>query len=690
MKMAPMSLFLAGLFLSVSMPAVADQTNPIAKVLSMINDLEGKITAEGAASKKNFEEFSEWCEETSKNVAYEIKTGKGEAEKLTATITSASSDIVAADSKIEELTGSISADEADLKAATEIRAKENADFNTVEADLLETSSMLERAISVLEREAAKGGASFAQIQKAGNLAKALSIMVDASVIQSQDAAKLTALVQSSQGEEDGSEELSAPAGAVYESKSGNIIETLEGLLDKAKSELESARDKEKKSLNAFGMLKQSLTDELKFANKDLASTKKSLAETSELKATSEGDLQNTNRDLAEDEKDLDTTHHDCMTKAEEYEAEVASRTEELKALAAAEKAIADKTGGAESQSYGLDQMSLFQLGRSSLKTRVDLNNFEAIRIVRDLARKQHSETLALLATRLASAARNGANPFGKIKGLISDMIDKLESEALKDATKKAYCDKQISETAASKAEKDAEISKLTTTIDSKTAKSAQLKQEVSGLQNALAELASSQAEMDKMRTEEHTQYLSNKKDMELGLEGVKLALQILNDYYAKADKAHSSADGAGSGIIGMIEVCESDFSKGLSEMTVAEETAASEHDKTSKENEISKTTKEQSVKYKTKESTTLDKEIAEAKSDLSGVQAEHDAVMEFSGKITEECVAKPEPYAERAARRDSEIAGLKTALEVLESETALVQRSTARRTLRGVHRHTNA
>merc|ERR1711879_270598 len=106
------------------------------------------------------------------------------------------------------------------------------------------------------------------------------------------------------------------------------------------------------------------------------------------------------------------------------------------------------------------------------------------------------------------------------------------------------------------------------------------------------------------------------------------------------------------------------------------------------ENEIAKTTQEADVKYKTKESATLDKETAEAKSDLSGVQSELDAVMEYSKKITEECVAKPEPYGERAKRRDAEIAGLKTALEVLESETALVQ--TGHRALRGVRRHVAA
>merc|ERR1712194_201979 len=101
--------------------------------------------------------------------------------------------------------------------------------------------------------------------------------------------------------------------------------------------------------------------------------------------------------------------------------------------------------------------------------------------------------------------------------------------------------------------------------------------------------------------EEKTAYDKNSAEMKKGIKGVQLALKVLNDYYAKEDKSHSSADGAGSGIIGLLEVCESDFTKGLAEMTSAEETAVNEYDKTSKENDITKATKEQDVKYKTKE-----------------------------------------------------------------------------------------
>lgn len=170
--------------------------------------------------------------------------------------------------------------------------------------------------------------------------------------------------------------------------------------------------------------------------------------------------------------------------------------------------------------------------------------------------------------------------------------------------------------------------------------------------------------------------------MEAGIKGVQLALKVLRDYYAKDDKAHSSDEGGGSGIIGLLEVVESDFSKGLIEMTSSEEAAQAEYDQETKSNEIEKTTKEQDVKYKTEEATGLDKAIAEATSDKTGVQEELDAVLEYLKGIEDRCIAKPETYAERVARRDAELAGLREALSILENETSFLQQKT-KRTLRG-------
>merc|ERR1719261_2416395 len=176
-----------------------------------------------------------------------------------------------------------------------------------------------------------------------------------------DASKLSAFVQSSQESDDDSEEAGAPAAAVYENHSGGIVDVLEGLLDKAQEQLDSARQKETSAAHNFEMLKQSLEDQIKFANKDSAAAKKALASSSEKQATAEGDLEVTSTDLAEDKKTLSGLHENCLTRAQDFEAATKSRAEELKALAAAKKVIAETTGGAASQTYGLDQVSFLQL-----------------------------------------------------------------------------------------------------------------------------------------------------------------------------------------------------------------------------------------------------------------------------------------------------------------------------------------
>merc|ERR1719191_1677210 len=510
------------------------------------------------------------------------------------------------------------------------------------------------------------------------------------MFSSADASRLTALVQTSQDPEEEAEEeakaVGAPDPTVYEGHSGGIIETLEGLLEKAEEQLSDARKTETSNLHNYERLKQSLEDEIKFAEEDLAKAKAALAESSEIKATAEGDLAVTQKDLDADIKELAELHQECMTKAQEFEDATKSRGEELKALAEAKKVISEATGGAESQTYGLEQVSLLQL-RSQLTSGVDLANVEVVRLIRGLARKQNSPQLAQLASRISSAirlsAKAGDDPFAKVKGLITDMIAQLTAEAEADATQKAYCDKEMGETNAKKDDKEAELAKLNTKIDAAKARSAKLKDEVATLQKELAELAKMQAEMDQLRAEEKAAYEKNRPEMEQGLEGVKLALKILREYYAKEDKAHEAAEGAGGTIIGLLEVCESDFTKLLTEIISTEEEAAAAYETQTKENEITKTTKEQDVKYKTKEFTELDKAVAEMTSDKEGVEAELDAIYEALEKLKEACTYKVETYEERKRRREAEIAGLREALSILEGAAMLLQRTATTRTLRG-------
>merc|ERR1719498_602572 len=149
-----------------------------------------------------------------------------------------------------------------------------------------------------------------------------------------------------------------------------------------------------------------------------------------------------------------------------------------------------------------------------------------------------------------------------------------------------------------------------------------------------------------------------------------------------APQQHAKASGAGGSIINILEVCESDFATNLAKEETEEADAADSYEKTTQENKVSKTMKEQSVKYKTQEFTSLDKTISELSSDKETTNSELSAVLEYYGQIKERCIAKPESYEDRKARREAEIKGLKEALSILQGEAAFLQR---RHHMRGSH-----
>jgi len=685
-------LFLA--LLAAGAPAVSaeeSQSNPLGKVFELMSALEAKIIKEGEAEAKAFKEFFEWCDSASQNLNNEIKTGKKNQEKLTAKISELTSDIQVADSKIEELSGAISTNDAELKDATAIRDKEHADFAASEKELVETVDTLDRAISIISTEMAKNPAALAQIDTSSmdSLVKSLGVVVDAAGLTSHDQQKLVALVQA----QDSDSEAGAPAAATYKSQSGGIVDVLEDLKEKAEAELADARKAESNAKHNYEMMKQSLEDQIAADTKDMNEEKAGKEAAAEGKATAEGDLATTVKELKGAEEELSTANTNCMTTAADHEATVAARTEELKVIATAEKILKESTSGAVDQTYSLLQVA----SGSQMKTRADLANSEVITLVKKLAKEHHSAALAQLASRIAVVARygsrDGADPFAKVKGLITDMITKLEKEAEAEATEKAYCDEQMAKTEAKKSELDDTIAKLTNKIDRAAARSASLKDEVAELEAELAALAKSQAEMDKIRSEEKANFDVAKAELTQGLTGVRKALGVLRDYYGGAaalvqedatfdaamkqpavPQQHEKAGGAGGSIINILEVCESDFANNLSKEETEEADAVSEYEKTTQENKVTKTTKTQDAKYKSAEATALDKEITELSGDRDTSNTELSAVMEYYGKIKERCIAKPETYEERKARREAEIEGLKEALSILESEAAFMQK----------------
>eukprot|EP00913_Durusdinium_trenchii_P012899 g12113.t1 len=149
------------LLLSFMGLCAAHAGSPVAKVVSLLEEMETSIVQESEAEDAKIAKFSNMCERRSADLQYQIKTAKTEIEELSARISKADSKMEAMTTSIQETqegTGveSIAKDEEELKSATEVRTKETGDFKTAQQELLDVSATLERAMSVFEKEETSG------------------------------------------------------------------------------------------------------------------------------------------------------------------------------------------------------------------------------------------------------------------------------------------------------------------------------------------------------------------------------------------------------------------------------------------------------------------------------------------------------------------------------------------------------
>eukprot|EP00929_Paragymnodinium_shiwhaense_P105096 TRINITY_DN6_c0_g1_i1.p1 TRINITY_DN6_c0_g1~~TRINITY_DN6_c0_g1_i1.p1 ORF type:complete len:733 (-),score=273.09 TRINITY_DN6_c0_g1_i1:118-2316(-) len=710
----------------VSTPAVASRSSPLGKVLALLKDLSAKVTNDGEVEEKVYKKYFAYCDDVTTQKRFEIKTASAQKEKLESKISQLTSDIEVSVTKIADLAKEIASGSKELKDATAIRDKENANFQENEKELMEVVDTLGKAIGILEKELSKNPA-FAQVagKNLAGVVQSLTAVVEASALTIEDKQQLMQLVQthskssasSDDSEEDEDSDEDDSEQPAYEAKSGSIVEVLQDLQEKAETQLDELRRAEKTAKQNFALLKKSLEDKLAADTKEMDDEKVEKGKAQEAKATAEGDLTVTVADLKAATEALEEAKAECIQVAADHEGSIKSRKAELNTIEEAITTLEATTGGAAQQTYSFVQVAAKE-SRGKAAQRVDLSHSTVVALVKQMAEQSGSADLAQLASRIFAVSRysaaSGEDPFTKVKGLINDMILKLEKEKEAEQTEKQYCDAEMKKTTSKKGELDDDIADLTAKIDQALARSAELKQQVNDIQEDLRYLAKEQADADSIRAEEKAAYEQSKADLEEGLGGVRKALSVLREYYAAGDSgdaallqdnsafsdymeqpakpvSHQASD-AGGGVIGVLEVIESDFATNLAKLETEEATAQDAYEKTTQENKVVKAQKEQDVKYKTQEFTGLDKTISELSTDRETAATELGAVEEYFAKLKERCVAKPDTYEVRKKKREAEIAGLKEALTTLKGEAALAQqavqakkRAGAKRSMRGGH-----
>jgi DNA repair exonuclease SbcCD ATPase subunit len=643
-------------------------------VQKVVQLLEGML-AQGKKEKHDeqvqFAAYKQFCDDTSVEKQRAIKEANAKIEVLKADIEKYLADSKQLSKEIAEHEADIAAWAGDMKAARKVRELEKADYDALHKDYSESVDALERAIQVLKKQAYdRKQASFTQVEKLKTL----------NLIPAKAKRAIDAFLQ-----EDPDEGLavSAPEAAGYEFQSHGIIEMLEKLLDKFVGERTGIEKEEMNSKHQFEMLIQDLTAQTEQATTDKGEKTETKAKKLQAKAEAEGELTDTTATRDEAKKYLDDLTATCDQKARDFESRQELRAEEIVAIQKAIEIISSDAVAGHAEKY-LPAMlqtrgrALAQAHRSGSESVV---RDRAVSFLRRRATELDSRVLQTLATRVSD------DPFAKVKKLIKDLIVRLMEEANAEAEHKGWCDTELSTNEQTRKEKTATVETLHAEIDELEASIAKLTEELTELAKAVAELDKAMAEATELRMEEKKTNEATIADSQEAQTAVAQALVVLKEFYAKAaeatallqrrqqpeappifEKAYTGMGGEAGGVVGMLEVIESDFARLEAETKAAEASAQKEYDTFMTDSKVDKEAKTTDIEHKTAKKQDEEQALTVTQADLEGTQKELDAALAYFDKLKPSCVDAGVSYDDRVARRKEEIESLQEALKILNGE----------------------
>jgi len=583
--------------------AAASEVTPVQKVIQLLEGMLEQGKAEKHEEQVQFAAYKQFCDDTAVEKKRAIAEAneridilKADISKYTADAARLTKEIAAHDEDISVWTG-------DSKAATKVREIEKADYDALHKDYSESISALERAIAVLKKQAYNRPQALVQVQS----------LTTMRLIPKEAKQALNAFLQEDPADEGLA--VSAPEAEGYEFQSQGVIDMLAKLLDKFVAERTQLEKEEMNSKHAYDMLMQDLKAQIAQATQDRTEKAETKAKKLQAKADAEGDLVDTTTTRDADEKYLADLVATCEQKATDFESRQQLRAEELVAI---EKAIEIISSGAVAGNADKHLPTLVQQATSLVSLRADMSNQANQNRVAQYLQARASELNSRVLSAVAQRASN--DPFAKVKKMIKDLIVKLMEEANEEAEHKGWCDTELSTNEQTRKEKTEAVETLHAEIDQLEASIAKLTEDITELTKAVAELDAAMAKATTLRQEEKATNTETIKDSQEAQTAVAQALTVLKEFYEKAgeatallqqdpeapeifDKPYQGMQAENGGVVGMLEVIQSDFARLESDTKAAEATAQKEYDTFMTDSKVDKEKKTTDIEHKTAKKT---------------------------------------------------------------------------------------
>jgi len=696
--MVAVSLVAVVLALSSSLCVThAEAVTPVQKVVELLKKIEAQVSKEGADEAAQYDKYACFCKEQADGKNYAIEKSDKKIKKLETEIAKLDADIADLNSDITSLTSQITELEGEIKTADELRATELEAYTTEEKDLADAITALKGAIKALKESKGEMTKTKLDLAQVGSLV--------AKVFQSKAFApasplgervrQATALLQEYQPVQK-----QYAAKHVYEYRSNDIIGTLQELLVNFKDNKKELDEKEFSARSASEKKILGLSNEKKFAEKEKTEKEEVVAQKEEELNTATEDKGVETEAKDADAKFLDEVTEGCKTEAGAWDKRSTTRAGELTAIAKAIEVLQSGVApnySANKQLSGL--LSTKEVGKSVSFLQVYGSSSEAamvqrvIHLVQGEANRLKSSVLAGLAMKLDL----GSDKFAKVKGLIEDLIKKLEAEATSEADQKTFCDENMAKALDSRDQAKLDGEEAAETISQKTADKEEAQQDIQSLMEKIAELNKGLNEATQLRATEKADNEKTLAEANEGKSAVEFAMNVLKEFYdgaaflqkkkqrqdpfpegghdgkafsdlapeAFSDEYKGKQD-ASKGILGLLEVILGDFEATLTSVGDAEEAAQSEFTKFEEDTSTDIQAKEDDKSQKEADVATLEEELLAAKQATKDAKRAHEDGIAEIEKLKAMCVAGDESWAEKKEARKQEIASLKEAMKLLD------------------------
>jgi hypothetical protein len=680
------------------------------KVSSMLEGLKAQVLDEGEKEAATYNKFACFCKDTTADKVAAISAGKDQKASLEAEIVELSTKRDELDDLIAQTVADIKAAEKEMKTAEFFRAKEADVYAGNDKDLQGAIYALENAIETLKASKAP---SMAQLQAVGKTVREAALLAD--TLSIGGAATHRAAAAFLQQNPDVPME-------DYKFHSDDIIATLEKLLDDFRAEKVEIDKEEVSAIAAHESFMQEKTDYVKQKNIELEQAKADKAATAAKIAEKSEELSTVSATLLDDQQYLDELSKMCSDKAKTWDQRSRIRQDELSMLTTVigiiSGEVTEKTSAATlrfaQESVGVtfavsvardsDAMSsieaaaeaaddasppvFMQLRGVQRHVAAAAPESDGRQAVAELLRTSGDKLKSTLLTALASKISGSADPFVKIKKLIQELIERLLTEAANESNQKGWCDKATADAVQKRTYAAEAVAKLNGEMAELEALRDKLLEEIGILKEEIAKLIADRDTAEKERAAEKAENKATVLEAEEGLKAIAEAIDIMKKFYLTTAKetvdlsfvqgpaedapetfaigdAYKGAQSTKTGILGMMEVMQSDFERTISETEYAEAQAEQAHLEFMTETGKSLVAKQTAEAEKTSYKDNAVEKLEAAEADLnSQTEVLQTAISELLD-LKPVCVDTGMSYEERVSRRDDEIASLNKALCIL-------------------------